>query len=310
MPFSSLRKTVHMAVETVYGTAPAFAGAQTFVAENFEVSPMEGEIVERNPHQAMLGASRRKVAPRYASVSFDVAMVARAAAATPAPYRAALIAGGWAETVQAGTSVTYNPISSAFGSAAILYNQDGEARVIRGIRGGVGLRFTKGEVPYLRFEGFGLYAARAAAAMAAQDYSGWGEPDLVVSGTTTFAAGAFTTAALESFELGVQNIFEYRNRPGQEGVVPVRPRAFEASISVLDEPTAVWDPEGAMRAETLALFDLQHGLVAGRRVRVQLPNGQITAVSETDVDGEAGRDVTVLATSPLGANADVAIVLS
>lgn len=310
MPFSSLRKVVHMATEVTYATVPAIAGAQTFVAENFEIEPMQGEVVERRPHQAALGATRRKVAPRSVRVAFDVALVARAAAATPAPYRAALIAGGWAETIQAGTSCTYNPVSSGFGSASLVYNQDGEARTVRGIRGGVGFRFRNGQVPYLRFEGVGLYAARAAAAMVAQDYTGWGEPDLVTQAATTMALGAFGAAVLESLDLGVQNIFEYRNRPGQEAVQPVRERAYEARVQILDEPVSAFDPESLMRAETLLLADLQHGTAAGRRARLQLPTAQIIATSETAINGEAGRDLTLLATTAPGTNADVALVLS
>jgi hypothetical protein len=245
MPQSSLRKTIHTAPEVTYGTLPAFAGAQTFVAEDFKITPMEGETQDRNPHQAMLSRQRKKIGPRYCKVDFKVALVRRLAADTPAPYRAALLAAGFAETVVAGTSVTYSPVSNAFGSMAILYNQDGQARSVRGIRGGIGLEFSKGGVPYLKFEGMGLYGARTAAAFTAQDYTGWGEPDLVTQAATQFTIGG-VALALDKLDVGVNNIFGYVNRPNQEAIVPQKPRDFSASCTVLDEPRAFFDPEALM----------------------------------------------------------------
>jgi hypothetical protein len=310
MPFSSLRSTVHMAVEASYGVAPAnFVAANTFVAENIEIKSARGEVVDRNPAHAGLGGLRRHVGPRYAELSFDVALVARAGAANPAPYRAALLAAAMAETIQAGVSVTYSPVSAAFQSAALLYNKDGQARIIRGIRGGIGFRFNNGQVPYLRFEGMGLYAPRTTTAMVAQDYTGWGEPDLVTNANTDFKAGAFD-AVMESAEVGVQNMFDYRNRPNQEAVSLTKRRNYEMSLKILDEDLASFDPEALMLAQALMQFQVLHGAGPGRQAELRIPNGQIVNCDETDIDGEAGRDLTIAATTTMGGDSDFQLILS
>lgn len=310
MPFSSLRKTVHATVETVYGTAPAFAGAQTFVAEDFKVDPAEGAAVERQPHDVGFGSRRQKIAPRYAKVSFKVALGRRATNVTPAPYRAALLAAGFAETVQATTSVTYSMVSTGFQSMSLVYNNDGQARTVTGIRGGVGFEFKAGEVPYMMFEGLGLYAPRAAVAPVAQLYTGWDEPDLVTQANTMFSLGG-VALALEQLSVETDQLFGYRNRPNQEGVVAERVRQTTAKLSVLDEPRTVFDPETWLRTEALQALDLQHGTGAGRQVRLLAPAAQILpGLAEVDREGEAGLDLTLGLTSPLGATADYSLVLS
>jgi hypothetical protein len=309
MTFSSLRSLIHAVPEVTYGTAPAFTAAQTFVAEDFKVDPMEGDAQERTPHQAMLSRQRKRIGPRFCKVSFKVALVRRAAADTPAPYRAALLAAGMAETVVAASGVFYSPISSAFGSMAILYNQDGQARTLRGIRGGVGLSFAKGGIPYLMFEGIGLYQDRTALAFTATDYTGWGEPDLVTQAATTFTINA-VPLALDKFELGVNNIFGYRNRPNQEGVVAEKPRDFSASIAVLDEPRAVFSPETLMINHTPVVVDLQHGIGIGGRARFLASTASIEGVGEGSIDGEASLDLTIGFNAALGSNAEFALTLS
>lgn len=309
MPYSSLRSLIHVVPEVTYGVAPAFAGAQTFVAEDFKLTPMEGETQDRNPHQAMLSRQRKKVGPRYCKVSFKVALVRRLAADTPAPYRAVLLAAGMAETVVAATSVTYSFVSNVFGSAALLYNKDGQARTVVGIRGGIGLEFSKAGIPYLTFEGLGLYGPRAAAAFTATDYTGWGEPDLVTQANTQFTLNA-VALALEKLEIGVNNIFGYRNRPNQQAIIAEKPRDFTGSLMVLDEPRTLFDPEALMITETPMILDLQHGVGSGRRVRVQAATAFIEAVSEGDTDGEASLDMTLGLNAPLGTNADWTLTLS
>lgn len=309
MPYSSLRKVVHCAPEITYGSAPVFAAANTFVAEDFKVTPMEGESQDRNPHQAQLSTQRKKIGPRFCKVEFKVALTARATNVTPAPYRAVLLAAGLGETIQAGTSVTYSLVSSAFGSMAMLYNQDGEARTLRGIRGGVGFEFMKEGIPYLKFEGVGLYQARSASAMIAQDYTTWGEPDLVTQANTGFQFGGISLA-LEKLDVPVTNIFGYVNRPNQEAVVAQKARDYSASLSVLDEPRAFFDPETMMRNEATQVMTLQHGVSAGRRVQFYVNNAQINGVQESDISGEAGLDLSLGLTSSLGLNGDWLLVLS
>ena len=309
MPFSSLRSLVHAAPEVTYGTAPAFAAAQTFVAEDFKVMPMEGETQERNPHQVMLSRQRKKIGPRYCKVEFKVALVRRLGADTPAPYRAALLAAGFAETVVAATSVTYSPVSTGFGSMALLYNKDGQVRTVRGIRGGVGLEFTKTGVPYLKFEGFGLYQGRTSAAFTATDYVPWGEPDLVNQANTQFTLGGFALA-LEKLDVGVNNIFGYVNRPNQEGIVPQKPRDYSGNVTILDETRAFFNPEALMIAETPVIIDLQHGTGAGGRARLLANTAFIETVSEGDVSGEASLDMTLGLNAPLGTNSDWSLTLS
>jgi hypothetical protein len=309
MAFSSLRKVVHAAPEVTYGTAPAFAGAQAFVCEDFEVKPLEGGSTQRQPHGNDIGTRREKVQPRYAAVKFKIAPGRRAAAATAAPYRAALLAAGFAETITAGVSVTYSMVPGGFGSMAMLYNQDGQARTITGLRGGIGVAVSKQEVPYLMFEGVGLYGTRATAAAVAQTLTAWDEPDVVTNALTTFTLGG-VSVALEKLDIKADNVFGYRNRPGQEAVIAERVRNSTASLSVLDEPRSAFDVEAWLRGETMQALDLQHGTGAGRQFRVLAPAAQVLTYGETDFEGEAGLDLELKLTSPLGSTADWSLVLS
>jgi hypothetical protein len=65
-----------------------------------------------------------------------------------------------------------------------------------------------------------------------------------------------------------------------------------------------------MLAETAVVLDLQHGSVAGRRVRFLASAAGIESVEEGDVDGEASLDLTLGLSAALGSNAEWSVVLS
>ena len=157
MPILSNRAVVAAKIEAVEGTAESLAGTDA----NFVVMEPKFEadisLFERQNLDVSLSAFASITGTRQASLSFKVELRGSGTAGTAPALGKLLKACGMGETIVAGTSVTYAPISTSIPSVTIALYRDGVKKQIRGARGSVKYSGKDGEPGMLEFTFQGVY---------------------------------------------------------------------------------------------------------------------------------------------------------
>ena len=129
-------------------------------------------------------------------------------------YGKALKACGLSETVAAGTSVTYAPVSSSFSSVTIHYNIDGVLHKVTGARGTFTLNANVGEIPSIDFSFTGIYVPPSDAALPSVTYGDQATPLIFKNGNTdTFSLLSYS-GCLQSVSMDMGNTLVYRELIG------------------------------------------------------------------------------------------------
>jgi hypothetical protein len=125
------------------------------------------------------------------------------------------------ETVNAGVSVVYAPVTPLGGSdisCDIYFNVDGRLHKITGALGTRRRALPAGKKPYFQFHFVGLYNARPTSALAALTLTAF-QKELAVNNANTTPATLFTFAAkFRRIEIDLGNKLDYRNLPNSEAV--------------------------------------------------------------------------------------------
>ena len=160
----------------VYGTAPTITSSDAIRVVDLSVEDDFG-FTDRGlivPHG---GNSEQLLTARARKFTFKIELVGSGTAGTPPKADPIIQACGFARTIQAGVSVTYNRISTGFKDCGIQYFLDGIRYISNGVRGTLGPSFEIGQPPYLECEMMGLYAGPSDQSWPEYTYS---QPDPVV----------------------------------------------------------------------------------------------------------------------------------
>ncbi len=263
-------------IETTYGTDAVPVGATDAVlVAQLNVKPMENEMVERAIVLAWLGQSDMVPVATRVSCEFVCEMVGSGTAGTAPAWGKLLRAAGFAETISAGVSAAYSPISASFPSLTIYYHMDGVRHIIVGARATkLGLKTTPRGIPYLEFGFMGLYGGISDQTFPTQTLTAWKVPIAVNNANT----GAFTLHGYsgklydQQIDLNPQTV--YRNIVGASDVL-ITDRSPGGKV-VIEEPTVTAkDFWTIARTPTLAALSLTHGVTAGFKVKIDAPNVQL-----------------------------------
>lgn len=269
------QKVLLIKLETNYGTDSTPTGALNAVlATDVQHMPMEGADVSRELDRPFMGGQPTVPTELHSKFTFKVEMQGSGAAATPPALGALLRACGCAEVITVGTSVVYNPVSTAHESATIYFNVDGTLFKSVGARGTAKITVNAQGIPMLEVELTGLFAQPAAQALPTPSYSSWQNPLVATTTNTPVFTVAGTALVLRSFELDLANEVERRFLVGAEGV-HITDRADAVSMTVEAVPLATLNPFALAAAQTSVAIALTHGTVAGRRWSLTLPQAQI-----------------------------------
>lgn len=283
------RKAVILAkIETTEGTDAVPTGAANSIqVGNLQPRPLSAEFVDRTNYTPYLGEPGSVLAVKSGELSFEVEIAGAGAAGTAPKYGPLLRACGMAETISAGISAIYAPVSSGFESLTIYYNKDGVRHKLLGARGTVVLGFNAKQIPVYRFRFIGQYGAAADAAEAGVVYTGFQAPLAVNNvNTPTFSLHAIadTAAPLQSLEVDLGNTLVYRALVGAEAA-KITDRKSRGSLSFEETTVTVKDWWTAIGNGTLGALQLVHGLNAGNIVQIDAPQVQITEPQQADSDG-------------------------
>lgn len=285
MSLKTNKRTILAKTESTYGTDPTPTGsANAVLLRNLSVVPLDGEFVNRDLIRGYFGNSETLVASTRIKLDFEVELAGSGAAGTAPAYGTLLKACAMAETVNAGVSVVYNPISSSIGSCTIYFNVDGVLFQAHGCRGTYEISITALQIPVIKFSFTGLYEAPTDAAAPTAVYTGWIKPEVANTAHTTAFSLFSYSGYLQSMQFNLANEVIHRELIGFEAVeiVDRKPNG----TFMIEAPTiAAKDYFSAAEAGTTGALSILHGSAAGKQVQLDAANVSISGPSLQDDNG-------------------------
>lgn len=262
-------------LETVYGTDPTPTGlTDAVLGIDVTVMPMEGTDVSRDLDLPYMAAQGTLPAELHAKLSFKVEMAGSGTAGTPPAWGPLLRACGWAQTILAATSVTFNPVTTGHESGTFYFNMDGTLCKISGARGKSTLRISAQAIPYIEFEFTGLFSQPSAAVKPTPDLAAFKKPEIVSNTNTPIFTVNGVTLVMRSFDFDMGQTVENRFLVGSESVL-ITDRSETIQSVVEAVPLATLNPYTLAANSTEVPLILQHGTVAGARITLNAPKAQM-----------------------------------
>jgi hypothetical protein len=301
-------KTIFAATESTYGAAAAIAGANWAEARNVSITPFDAQVTDRGIVLPYKGRKAGLASVPNVKLSFDIELAPSGTAGTAPKWGTVLLGCGWAETVVATTSVTYNLVSTNEASLTLVYFDADNKHTITGARGTVSFKLSRG-IPMMSFNFTGIYNAPVVAtltnAMPTIVRTGWTDEQLVDSRYTTgyINAGTNVPLAFSEFTVDQANDIKYVDLPGPQTTVVIADRAPTASISFLGAPLATLDPFALVANNTAFTAGVVHGTGAGK-VATLAVKARATGVSTVEIDSFKGYQLSLQPEPVLAAGND------
>lgn len=263
------------------------AAANAILCRGLMPSPVEAEFVERNlilPYKGAMGSLAVGV---HSMIEFEIEVAGSGVAGTAPKWGPCLKGAGFNETVTAGTSVVYAPVSSGEPYLTLYGYLDGVRFKMLNAKGTVSLEMNAKNIPVMKYRYIGEYSAMTDTTFPTGiDFSGFIEPKTVGKlNTPTFAFMA-QSLVMDSFSVDVANGLVYRDLVNQAGAhspnrVPTGSMLCELpAVSTLNFGEIV-------RLGTTGAVQMVHGTVAGNIAQIDLPkvrvNGKPTLQNKDDI---------------------------
>ena len=276
---------------------------------DLNIVPQQSDVVSRDLIRPYLGASEQLLANTRVECTFSVELAGSGTAGTAPRYGKALQACGLSETVAAGTSVTYAPVSSNFSSVTIHYNIDGVRHKVTGARGTFVLNANVGEIPTLDFTFTGIYNAPDDSALPSVTYADQVPPLIFKNGNTdTFELLSYA-GCLQSVTFDLGNNLVYRDLIGCTKEVLITDRA--ATGTVVQEMISIATKDyftAALTDQSVGNLTFQHGTTAGNIIDFSSTRVDISDVSYSDQDGIAMINIPYTAVPSTSGNDEFSLV--
>ena len=311
-----IRSTAILAkIETTAGTlaTPASTDAILISDASFD---LDYKNVDRNLIRPYFGHPGQLVGTRNVKIGFTCELFGSGTAGTAPAWGALLQACAFAETIAAGVSVEYTPVTSGLKTISILYHLDGITHTALGCMGNVTFGMKDGERPTMKFEFVGIDGGPAAASMPATSYTAWKVPAVVNSINSnkvklggTYAAAAVTGGTdycSRGFEINMANDVKYLPLLGCTSV-DIFDRKPTSSIALDLTAAQEVTMRSDINANTKTSLSLLHGLTAGNKVLMFAPNVARSNPKYEDYEGSVLVAMD-LALEPLTGNDEIRIV--
>ena len=308
-PLLLRKRTILIEAESTYGTDPTPTGADAVLVSDLNITPQQSEVVSRDVIRPYLGASEQLLANTRVECTFSVELTGSGTAGTAPQYGKALQACGLSETVAAGTSVTYAPVSSNFSSVTIHYNIDGVRHKVTGARGTFSLSAEVGAIPRLNFTMTGIYNAPDDSALPSVAYANQATPLIFKDGNTDTFSFLSYSGCLQSVNMDIGNSIVYRELIGCTKEVLITDRNVTGDVSLEMVSIATKDYfTAALTDNTLGNLTFQHGTTAGNIVDFASTRIDIGDVSYGDQDGIAMLQIPYTAIPSTAGNDELSLV--
>ena len=282
-------KYILVKIESTYGTDPTPAAADAIRTNGLQREIYGGQVVTRETDRSTLGAREQINTAPMVTRSFSAEMSGSGALGTPPNLATLFRACGFAETIDAGVDVQYEPVSSSYESVASYYDRGGERQISLGNRSSGGLSFNAGAIPLFNFALTGLYTKPAAVTMVTPAATPDRDPYPVnKANTPTCTIGSYDLI-LQSLELDFGNEVPHVNLVNYEEVL-ITNRLMSGTITALAPLVSTEDLFALVESHagtTTSAFQLIHGPTPDI-VQLDAPAMQLTTISEVDINGEQG----------------------
>ncbi len=279
------KKIILAKIEVTYGTDSVPTGAANAIqTKDLEISPMEGDTVNRDTDRPTLGNDLSIHVGTHVACTFKVEMSGAGAVDTAPAYGPLLRACARAETITAATDVQYDLVSGNEEAVTMYLHFDGQKHAIVGARGDVSTKIDPKGIPYYEFSFMGLWVDPASVVDPVPDYSSFQTPLAVTNDNTptfTLHGNSFNLLGLT---LNQANEVVYRNVVGQESVQIVD-RAPAGSVTIEAPLLSVFNAFTVAKANTLGALQIVHGTVAGQIVQQDAPQVQLLNPRYGESDG-------------------------
>lgn len=264
---------VRAKTEIVYGTDSLPAAADAMQMSEVTLSPLEGDLAERDNVRAFFGSQGSMLVGEYTRLEGSIELAGSGTAGSPPAYGPLLRACSMAETVTASTKVEYRPITDDPEAATLYVNLDGVNHAMVGTRGSLKIRLEPKQIPKLQFSLSGLLGPITDEALPTVDLSPFKRPVPVSKANTTFTLHGFA-AVMESFDVDFGNKVEPRMLVGAESIeITDRKMSGTAVIEAVSLATKNW--YAIVRASTTGALLARHGTAAGNIVELEAPAVEI-----------------------------------
>ncbi|NCM96151.1 MAG: hypothetical protein GW948_02205 [Rhodobacterales bacterium] len=262
-------------IESAYGTDPTPTGAaDAILATEVVWTPMEGSDVSRDLELPYMAGQATIPTELHAKLAFKVELAPSGTAGT-APAWGVLMRGcAVAQTISAGVSVTYNPVSDAHESLTFWFWIGGTRYVMRGARGNMRLEVNAQGIVYLVFEFTGLYSTPSEQTRPTPTLTAFQKPQLASNANTPTFQIDGDDFILRSMVLNLGNQVEPRFLINSEGVL-ITDKADMVEMTIESVALTVFDPFTLAAAQTTVEVDLVHGVGAGKIASLNIPAMQL-----------------------------------
>lgn len=268
-------KIILAKLEASYATDPnPSAGLDAILGTDVQLVPMEGSDVSRDLETPYLGAQGTIPTELHMKLSYKVELVGSGTAGTAPAWGPSLRACGVAETIDAGVSVTYNPVSDDHESVTLyVVIADTQYKMI-GSRGTCKLNFPAQGIPYLEFEFTGLFTKPAEVIRVNPDLTRFQKPQVVSDRNTPVFTLDGDGFVMRSCMLDFGNEVEARFLVNSEGIL-ITDRSDVIQTTVEAVPLTTFDPFDLAAEQVAVPLVLAHGTVAGKVVTLNVPVAQM-----------------------------------
>lgn len=282
-----MRNTLLLAkTEASAGVDPTpTAGSNSILCRVTSPQPVVAQFVDRNNIKPYFGNQGKVHVSAHSEIEIEVEIASAGAAGSAPGYGPLLRACAFSETISAGVSVVYAPVTSSLETVTIYFYLDGLLHKMTNCRGDVTFDLNARNIPVMRYKFTGIHNTTTDTALpSGSDFSGFKDPYAVNHLNTPTLTIHGASVALDTLSIAMGNQVVYRNLVGSEDVTMTdRAPSGSASIEMTSVATKGW--HALSKAGTLAALQVIHGSGAGNIVQFDAPKVQITDPSYADQDG-------------------------
>lgn len=294
-----IRNTLILAkLESTYGVDATPSGATDALLVSDASFELAIDGIERSLMRPTLGGSEQLVGTRRMKIEFTVELSGSGTAGTAPAWGPLLRACGMAEIINAGSNVTYSPVSTGFESATIYYYLDGVVHKALGCRGTVQIGAELGSRPTLKFSFTGIDGGIAAAATPTATLTSWRKPvpitdpacgDITLGCTFAPATGSLSggdTFPSRGLSLDLGHEVQHTPLLGGESV-DITARGASGKLSLDVSPTQAATMHADIIANATGSMGFQIGTAAGSTIVLYAPAVQRISPKWDDYNGRA-----------------------
>ncbi len=293
------RLAVLAKIETAYGTDAVPTGAANAIRmKGVTIEPMAGGEVSRDLILPYLGHQGVILTNKHVKIEGQIELAGAGAAGSVPGYGPVLRACGLAQTINAGSSVDYDPVSSGHEGMTCYYNLDGVRHIVLGAKSNLSVDMSPQNIPYLKVSITGLLGTITDAALPVPTFTNFMTPRIASNANTSISLHGFSVS-VDKLSLDIGNRVEPR--------LPIGPESAEivdrqASGSVSIEATTLAEKNWFDIADqrTRGALSIIHGTVAGNIVEITAPAVEIGRPSYGDSQGILSYNLPLMLCSNAG----------